>query len=371
MVDATVEEGFPMSDTVDLQKILAKKPDWTEGQRVGLGKVLKALDGQVNVGKALVKIGLRRKRADRFMARKAPLDTALVEEMVRLNGFLEAAVMRQDDAAKDAAAAIVEVYYPSGEVLAVNVRLEGPDWLDPAIWIPEGVRGQSTRVRPHHARWLLQYLHGLTVGECEIQVHCEPEIRAGKRPQHRVPDVQRKKALFSRWFEGIQWDEEGLFSLTPQTLAKDMVKDLNGVVVDATCGLGALSIAAARNENVERVIAMDCDAKRLQMAAHNAGLYGVQDRIEFREGRAEDLIQGLAHDALLLDPPWGGVDYDKKRVGVSDLAMPIEAILGGVSGRVLLKLPRSFALSTLPGEWTIRPAVNTRGILKFLIAERS
>jgi hypothetical protein len=79
----------------------------------------------------------------------------------------------------------------------------------------------------------------------------------------------------------------------------------------------------------------------------------------------------MAYDALLLDPPWGGVDYDKARVDLCDLAMPIEAILGAVTGRVLLKLPRSFALSTLPGEWTIRPAVNTRGILKFLIAERS
>jgi len=371
MVDATTEKGIPMSDTLDLQAILAKKPDWSEGQRVGVGKVLKALEGQVNVGKALVKIGLRRKRADRFMARKAPLDEALVQEMLRLNGFLEAAVMRQDDGAKDAAAAIVEAFYPSGEILAVNVRLEGPDWLDPAIWIPEGVQGQSARVRPHHARWLLQHLDGLTVGESVLHVHCDPEIHAGKRPQHREPDAQRKKALFSRWFEGVQWDEEGLFSLTPQTLAKDMVKDLRGVVVDATCGLGALSIAAARNENVERVIAMDCDGKRLQMAAHNAGLYGVQDRIEFREGRAEDLLQGMTCDTLLLDPPWGGVDYDKDRVGLDDLAMPVAAILGAVSGRVLLKLPRSFALSTLPGDWTIRPAVNNRGILKFLIAERS
>jgi trimethylguanosine synthase len=308
------------------------------------------------------------------MARKAPLDTGLVQEMIRLNGLLEAAVMRQDDAAKDAAAAIVEQFYPSGEVLAVQVRLECPDWLDPAIWIPGGVRGESARVRPHHARWLLQYLHGLTVGESVLQVHCEPELHPGKRPQHRVPDEQRKKALFSRWFEGIQWDEEGLFSLTPQTLAKQMVKDLKGVVVDATCGLGALSIAAARNEEVTRVIALDSNAERLAMAAHNAGLYGVQDRIEFRHGRAEDLLKShgkaLAHDTLLLDPPWGGVDYDKERVGLDELPMPVSEILALASQHVLLKLPRSFALSTLPGDWQVRPAVNTRGILKFLVAER-
>jgi len=109
----------------------------------------------------------------------------------------------------------------------------------------------------------------------------------------------------------------------------------------------------------------------LAMAEHNAALYGVQDRIEFRVGGAETLLEGLAHDVLLLDPPWGGVDYDRERVTISDLPMPVETILSLVSGRVLLKLPRSFALSTLPGEWSYRPAVNTRGILKFLIAERA
>jgi trimethylguanosine synthase len=355
----------------ELNRLLEEKPDWVEGQRVGLGKVLSALGSQVNAGRSLVKIGLRRKRADRFLARKAPLDVDLVAQMLALNLHLEAGVMRQDSAAKDAAAEIVEHYYPSGELVAVNVRLEGPDWLDPAIWIPGGIRGELSRVRPHHARWLFQNLHGLTVGESVLEVHCEPEINPGKRPQFRQPDAQRKKALFSRWFEGIQWDEEGLFSLTPQTLAKEMVQDLQGVVVDATCGLGALSIAAARNEKVERVIAMDCNPERLAMAAHNASLYGVQDRIEFCEGRAEALLDGLAHDALLLDPPWGGVDYDRERVTLTDLPMPVETILGMVSGRVLLKLPRSFALSTLPGDWSYRPAVNTRGILKFLIAERA
>jgi trimethylguanosine synthase len=150
----------------------------------------------------------------------------------------------------------------------------------------------------------------------------------------------------------------------------DMVKGLEGVVVDGTCGLGGLAIAAARNRDVERVIAIDTHQQRLKMAAHNAALYGVADRIDFRLGDTQALMKDLSHDALILDPPWGGVDYDRKSVSLADLPMPVEAILKGRPGRVTLKLPRSFDLSTLPGEWRFRPAVDQQGILKFLIAER-
>jgi len=355
-----------VTDAADqLKKLLELREEWSAGQRVPMGEVLKALEGRVNPSRSLSKLGLRRKKVDRFMARKAVLDTELVADLSRLNSLLEGVVLRQETVARDGALDLVERLYPSGEPLEVQVRLEGPDWLDPGLWIPE-----SGRVRPRHARWLLQHLDALSVGGEVLCVHCEPEIRAGKRPQNREPEAVRRNRLFSRWSEGIQIDEEGLFSLTPEALALDMVKDLSGVVVDGTCGLGGLAIAAARNPQVSQVVAIDSHAERLKMAAHNAQIYGVADRIDFRLGKTEELLGDLAHDALILDPPWGGVNYDRSEVGVEEIPMPLAPILELAQGRVLLKLPRSFTTSSLSGDWKFRPAVDARGILKFLIAER-
>ncbi|RXG67604.1 Trimethylguanosine synthase [Armadillidium vulgare] len=46
------------------------------------------------------------------------------------------------------------------------------------------------------------------------------------------------------------------------------------------------------------------------MARHNAHVYGVADRIEFIQGDFFQLAPSLKADAVLLSPPWGGVDYN-------------------------------------------------------------
>jgi trimethylguanosine synthase len=200
-------------------------------------------------------------------------------------------------------------------------------------------------------------------------VHCKPPIRPGKKPQRRDDEKARRRRLFSRWYEGIRVDEEGLYSLTPERLALEMVDGLNGVVLDGTCGVGALAIAAARQAGVRRVIAVDSSRARLDMARHNAGIYGVDDRVDWVHGRLEECLP-IQADALLLDPPWGGRGYDRRGVSLGDLAMPVLDILNAFAGPVLLKLPKSFLVSELPGHWRVRPAVDDRGYIKFLVARR-
>lgn len=53
--------------------------------------------------------------------------------------------------------------------------------------------------------------------------------------------------LFSRWDDGIQFDEEGLFSVTPEALAlHTSVRCACDVVVDAFAGIGGNTIQLAR-----------------------------------------------------------------------------------------------------------------------------
>lgn len=59
------------------------------------------------------------------------------------------------------------------------------------------------------------------------------------------------------------------------------------------------------------VIAIDIDAKKIEMAKHNAGVYNVADRIEFIVGDFLQMFTKLEGDIVFLSPPWGGPQYLK------------------------------------------------------------
>lgn len=54
------------------------------------------------------------------------------------------------------------------------------------------------------------------------------------------------------------------------------------------------------------VIAIDIDPKKIEMARHNAEIYGVADRIQFIVGDYYTLAPTLKADVVFLSPPWGG-----------------------------------------------------------------
>lgn len=88
--------------------------------------------------------------------------------------------------------------------------------------------------------------------------------------------------LFSRFDQGILIDREGWFSVTPEFIAAHQATALletPGFVVDLGCCVGGntVQLAAAGNH----VLAVDVCAPRLALAAHNAEVYGVRDRVTF------------------------------------------------------------------------------------------
>ncbi|KAJ1735181.1 Trimethylguanosine synthase [Coemansia biformis] len=131
----------------------------------------------------------------------------------------------------------------------------------------------------------------------------------------------RRHRLFWRFDEGIEIDEVGLYSVTPENLAEYTATRIaqlyNGgaaeagygrlCVVDACCGVGGNAIKFAAW--CEHVLAIEMDPCRLEMARNNAQIYSVDDRIEFVLADFFAVAPMLAADVVFVSPPWGGVDY--------------------------------------------------------------
>ncbi|XP_007937696.2 trimethylguanosine synthase [Orycteropus afer afer] len=118
--------------------------------------------------------------------------------------------------------------------------------------------------------------------------------------------------LFSRFDDGIKLDREGWFSVTPEKIAEHIAGRVSesfncDVVVDAFCGVGGNTIQFALTG--KRVIAIDIDPVKIDLARNNAEVYGVADKIEFICGDFLLLASHLKADVVFLSPPWGGPDY--------------------------------------------------------------
>jgi trimethylguanosine synthase len=61
-----------------------------------------------------------------------------------------------------------------------------------------------------------------------------------------------------------------------------------------------------------KVVAVEIDAVRLEMARHNALVYKQTRNIEFVNADVFDVLPHAAADVVFLAPPWGGVSYSER-----------------------------------------------------------
>lgn len=62
------------------------------------------------------------------------------------------------------------------------------------------------------------------------------------------------------------------------------------------------------------VIAIDIDPTKIQLARHNAEIYGVADKIQFIIGDIFSVYPMLKADVVFMSPPWGGPEYSIDKV---------------------------------------------------------
>ena len=276
----------------------------------------------------------------------------------------------------------------------VSLRVEG--W-HPSM--PEKARaailGRSpaslVAVAPTDAAVLVHELDGLNLGGSLLRV--EPEL--GDDEALPAPPRDRRGGPRRRG-EG-SWlphtDAIGAWSTTPRHIAEAHARILveAGVdrVIDLFCGCGADTVQFA--EAGLRVLAVERNPGRAKLARRNATTLGVARDVVVYEGDGLSLWSGLRAQhpdaALFLDPPWGSVEGSDSRARV---ARSWDTLLKSAGARdastliehrapILLKLPRDFALESLPGgagRWQIRwhlgrPGSSAERVVKSISALRS
>jgi len=168
------------------------------------------------------------------------------------------------------------------------------------------------------------------------------------------PELQRywdrRHEYFSRFDEGVMIDREGLYSVTPESIAEEIAKRIGGaIVLDGFAGTGANAIAFARH--AKHVVSVELDADRLAIAKHNSVVYGVSKRIDFVHGDIMKLLPSVDAESAFFDPPWGGPGYANKDTFALDAFAPdgrdlLSKAFDHVPA-VALKVPRNFAFDEL------------------------
>lgn len=158
--------------------------------------------------------------------------------------------------------------------------------------------------------------------QVETEAGIKKKKRKNKKPSDLPPEIAadpelvkywaQRYRLFSRFDDGIKLDREGWFSVTPEKIAEHIAGRVSqscncNVVVDAFCGVGGNTIQFALTG--KKVIAIDIDPVKIDLARNNAEVYGIADKIEFICGDFLLLAPSLKADVVFLSPPWGGPDY--------------------------------------------------------------
>ncbi|KAJ1258353.1 hypothetical protein BS78_10G068700 [Paspalum vaginatum] len=162
---------------------------------------------------------------------------------------------------------------------------------------------------------------------------------AGKYWAHR-------HSLFSLYDRGVRMDAEGWYSATPEAVAATQAARAapGDLVVDAFAGCGGNSIQFAARGCY--VVAVEIDPCKVELAAHNARVYGVEDRIEFIVGDFFRLAPFLKADLVFLSPPWGGPSYIQAPLYTLDMLKPKDGYVTfqtaqKIAPKIMMFLPRT------------------------------
>ena len=113
-------------------------------------------------------------------------------------------------------------------------------------------------------------------------------------------------------------------------------------VLDLCTGGGSLAIIAAQTFSEAEVVATDLSGQALALAADNLALFGLEDRIELRQGHLWAPLEGLQFDLILCNPPY--VDpQSMANLPTEWRHEPTLGLDGGLSLRAVVQSPETGA----------------------------
>uniref|UniRef100_A0ACD6A446 Uncharacterized protein n=1 Tax=Avena sativa TaxID=4498 RepID=A0ACD6A446_AVESA len=173
-----------------------------------------------------------------------------------------------------------------------------------------------------------------------------------------------RHSLFSLYDHGVRMDAEGWYSVTPEAVAAAQAARATpgSLVVDAFSGVGGNSIQFALRGCY--VVVVEIDPRKVELARHNARIYGVEDKIEFVVGDFFHLAPYLKADLVFLSPPWGGPSYSQTQVYTLDLLQPKDGYTlfqaaKKISPNIIMFLPRHVDITQLEElSWSSSPPLH-------------
>lgn len=151
------------------------------------------------------------------------------------------------------------------------------------------------------------------------------------------------------WLRGLRFlcDERALVPRSPIAEALDETlpgwlalhrpaADAPRTVLDLCTGGGSLAIVAAHAFPDARIVAVDLSPAALELAAGNAALHGVDDRVEWLRSDLCSELEGRCFDLIVCNPPYVN-DASMRALPAEFRAEPREALAGGVDGMDLVR----------------------------------
>jgi SAM-dependent methyltransferase len=185
-------------------------------------------------------------------------------------------------------------------------------WLGPFEWQlsvdAHGVPSATCELERADAADLSARLRGVVLAGVRIELSIAPPLPRSAVRAARLDEARRHRVRSPGFtHRAARVDDDARLGLTPEALALALGQRARSLaerahVVDACCGAGGNTIGFARAGC--SVTAIELDAARLELARHNAALYGVAERIAWLHGDARDLLPQQPATLWFIDVPF-------------------------------------------------------------------
>lgn len=144
-------------------------------------------------------------------------------------------------------------------------------------------------------------------------------------PEIDVKEVEVTKEKYEKYFtqdKSVDYTKLRLSNIGEYSIARPHIAELiaqsvltdigeSGTVTDAFGNMGGLSIALAKR--VSSVNTCEIVPTHCEILKNNLEQYGVLEKVKLHCGDYMKVMNELKQDAIVFDPPWGGIDYKEKK----------------------------------------------------------